>query len=410
MNLWLVSNIRLDASEGLKASGIQNLRTAAALADRGHRVLVWCDRIGAGGVAWAGEQIGRPFPETMSLMQATARARPGEKRSAFGSGGERLLHFVRGRLSTGPPDVVLSRSPTVLRQLRDSRVVGSRTRLALELQYPEWSFLWRDWARRHAEAGTRAAVEKLKSLKQDEREGYAGADGILYAARAHERVLEKAGYDGPKRWIPSAAIAPEAGPRPETTEFDLGYAGSLAPENGLETLLEATAGMPEVRLLMLGSGRSKYVERLKAKAETLGIEERVSFGGSIPPSEVRSWMRRCAVGVVPLSRRCGPEKRLYASPLKLIEWMAAGVPVAGSRVPSIVQHEEAGEPIAIFEPDDSESLMAVVGALRRDEERMRSMARAGLEAARGRSFDARAGIIETFAEALEGMAVDGHGH
>lgn len=379
-----------------------------ALADAGHRVLLWCDRIGPGGQPWAEAQIGEPFPDTLHLMQAAARGRTGRKRSAFGTGRERLWHFLRARIDSGPPEIIISRSPTVLRQLRQSRLLAGGTRLILELQYPEWSFLWRDWARRAGTPGMEAAVKMLRKLKQEEAEGYRAADGVLYAARAHESLLRRAAFRGPQCWIPSGAEPPDPGVQPREREFDLGYVGSLAPENGVELLLEAMVRMPSARLLVLGSGRPKYVKRLKARARSLEIEARVEFAGTVPPAAVRGWMRRCRVGVVPVSARRGPEKRQYASPLKLIEWMAAGVPVLASCVPSIRQHHEAGEPMELFEPDDAVSLALSAEALLGDGGRLSRMAELGIEAAHRRSFEARARLVSDFAESLKETAVGGH--
>lgn len=410
MKLWLVSNIRLDASRGLPAPALQTLRTAAALAGRGHDVLLWCDEIAEGGPAWAEGELGRSFPDRLALRRASARGGPGEKRSAFGAAPDRMWNVLRGRWTTGAPDAVISRSPTVLRQLRSSWFRPGGTRLILELQYPEWSFLWRDWSRRHAGAGQREAAEALRRLREAEHEGYHSADGILYAARAHERLLDRAEYGGARRWIPSGCDAPET-EIADGAEFDLGYVGSLAPDNGLEALIGAAILMEGRRVLVIGSGKRSYLERLEERARVGGAGDRIVFAGAQAAGEVRGWMRRCRVGVAPISSRCGMEKRRYASPLKLVEWMAAGVPVAASRVPSIVQHREAGEPIALFEPDRPESIAACLDALLGDAPRRSAMAREGLSAAGKRSFENRADLVTAFVEQACGRdAVRMSGH
>lgn len=403
MNLWLVSNIRLDPAIGLKASGLQNLRTAAAIAAAGHDVLLWCDRIAPGGRGWAEEQLGVAFPENLRLRQAAARGGAGEKRSAFGALPDRAWNLMRGRLAGGRPEAILSRSPSVLRQLRASWLKPGATLLILELQYPEWSFLWRDWVRRHERAGLRERVTALRRMQAMERVGYAAADGILYAARSHERWLDRAGYAGPRRWIPSGCEAPEAGIA-GGDEFDLGYVGTLAPENGLEALIEAMGRLEGRRLLLVGSGKRSYEEMLKAAAERWGVVDRVVFAGAKPAGEIRNWMRRCRVGVVPISARCGVEKRQFASPLKLVEWMAAGVAVAASAVPSIVQHREAGEPIALFPPDRPEAMANRLNELLRDERQRLAMAREGLGAAAKRSFAERARLVLSFIESVRSEA------
>lgn len=401
MNLWLVSNIRLEPRTGLRASAIQNLRTATALAELGHGVLLWCDRIAPGAGDWLREELGRPLPPACRLFEAPARGGEGEKRSAVGRPWDRLRSIPRARRALGRPAAIISRSPSILRQFRASRLRPGGARLIHELQYPEWSFLWRDWAGRHPGSPLTAAVAELRRLKADEARGYRVCDGILYAARSHERLIRGAGYAGPARWIPSACEVPEAAPPESDAAYEVGYVGSLAPENGLEGLIEAVGSLAGVRLLLLGGGSSAYVAALRAKATSVGAADRITFAGRRPPAEVRTWMRQCRLGVVPLSARCGAEKRQYASPLKLVEWMAAGVPVAASSVPSVLQHEAAGDPLAIFPPDNPIALADCLAQLLADESALLKSARLGLVKARERAFPQRARLIIEFIESLK---------
>ncbi len=417
MNLWWVTNIRVDAGRGLKAPAIQNLHTAAALADLGHDVLVWTDRAEGGDVE-AAEVIrtglGRALPPGMRLMGIRARGREGEKRTPFSTAFARAINLGRGRIGGPAPDVVVSRSPLALFQLRESRLlVPSRCRLVLEYQYPEFALLWRGWRKKHAEARLGPCKAQLAELRGKEDAWIHCADGVLYAAHAHRRLLRRHKFEGPTEWLPSGCApvtddsgnagasddGPVASPARET-KYDIGYVGSVSPENGIETLIEAVAGLNGMTLRIVGPAGARYEKKLRTLAENLGLGERVQFAGSVAHREVRAAMRKCRVGVVPISAHCGPEKRQFASPLKLIEWMAAGVPVIASAVPSVCQHATDGVNALLFEPDRPEALGAALEVSLGDADLRARLAAGGLSLAREASFSHRARRIIRFVEAL----------
>lgn len=420
MNLWWVTNIRVDTGRRLNAPAIQNLQTAAALADLGHGVLVWTDRT-AGEDREAVEAIeaglGRSVPPGMRLIGIRPRGREGEKRTPFSTALARAINLGRGRLGGPAPDVVVSRSPLALSQIRESRLLlGARCRLVLEYQYPEYVLLWRGWRKKHAGAGLGPCKAQLAELKRKEDAWIHCADGVLYAAHAHRALLRRHKFDGPSEWLPSGCAPVEddsggagnAGVGDETpatspareAKYDIGYVGSVSPENGIETLIEAVAELKGVTLRIVGPAGPQYEKKLRALADNLGLSERVQFSGAVAHREVRAAMRECRVGVVPISARCGPEKRQFASPLKLIEWMAAGVPVVASSVPSVRQHATDGINALLFEPDRPEALGAALERALGDADLRGRLAAEGLRRAREASFSHRANRIVQFVEAL----------
>lgn len=397
MNLWLVTSIRIGRGEPLRASAIQNLQTGLALAEEGHGVLLWVAGLEKQGERIIEERLGRTLPTGLRLMPYKPRGPQGEKKTPFSRPLDRLLNTLRARRAAPAPDAVITRSPRLLAQLRESKLLPARTRLILEYQYPEWALLWRGWRNRHAQAPLRECVKRLRELRRCEDRWLALADGILYAAKGHERLLSKIRYRGPARWLPSGCLPPVEAP-PENAEiiYDLGYVGSLAPENGLECLLEAAARLEGGRLLLVGGGGGAYVARLKRRVEELGLAGRVEFLGPVDFKDVRGQMRRCRVGLAPISDREGPEKRQYASPLKLIEWMAAGVPVIASAVPSVRQFAVDEQNVLLVLPHNPGAL---AGAVRRALATPALRARLinnGLKTARQATFQNRARLIADF--------------
>ena len=398
LKIWLITSIRVEPGRPLRASSIQNLHTAAALADHGARVVVWVRRAPPRAADWFQGQLGRPMPDGMRLLAVAAAGAPGEKRSPFEPPWRGRWNRARAWLrGGGAPDAVITRSPAILAQMRLGRLVADRARLVLEWQYPESMQLWRDWRRRQQEAPPMSrAADRLRRLRRLELDRLRHADGILYAARAHERLLERAGAGAPARLLASGCRPPDPAPDPDAEpEFDFGVVGQIAPGQGIETILEALAGMAGARLGLLGPGRESALVFLRDEARRLGVAGRVEFAGAVEPARVRPWMARCRIGLAPVSRRQGPEKCRFASPLRLVEWQAAGVPVIGADVPSISGLVAHGREAWLAAPDRPEAWREAMGRLLGDAGLRRSMAEAGLARAARHGYDRRAaGILE----------------
>ncbi len=111
----------------------------------------------------------------------------------------------------------------------------------------------------------------------------------------------------------------------------VGFAGSLKPWHGVDVLLDAAARLaprrPRLRLLVVGDGPERgRLERLAA--ESLG--DRARFTGAVPPDAVPDHLAVFDVAAAPyLPPASGVG--FYFSPLKVVEAMAAGLPVVASR-------------------------------------------------------------------------------
>lgn len=397
VNIWLITSIVMNPSVAPRASSIQNARTAMALAELGHNVLLWHSSFknqsrGRQCHTWFNQNFGTEPPPRLHFLAYTPRGERLDKKTPFFGAFSQITNLMRARFSPVPaPDAIVTRSPLILEQLRGgpvARLLLKRARLVLEWQYPESVQLWRGWRRVYPTATMREQVDMLRELRRKELARLPYADAILYAARGHERFLREAKFNGPALMFPSACLSPADSAPTAAPEFDFGYSGGITPDNGVELAIEALARLGSGRLLLLGPGSTIYIDRLRRRVAELNLADRVYFAGSVKPAEVRERLRRCRVGLVPISRRRGREKRQFASPLKLIEWLAAGVPAIASNVPSVsgLIRDEA----IIVPADDAAALATAMERLINDEPLRRRLANSGLARAQTLTFPNRA--------------------
>jgi glycosyltransferase involved in cell wall biosynthesis len=152
--------------------------------------------------------------------------------------------------------------------------------------------------------------------------------------------------------------------------------GRMTPQKGHDVLLRAFArvqsAIPAARLLLVGDGvRRPGCETL---AQELGISARASFLGI--RSDVPEILAATDVLVLPsLHEGFG---------LVLIEALAAGVPVIGTRTGPVPQIIRDGETGLLCEPGDVSSLAAALSSLIGDPVRLREMGRRGRDDAQAR--------------------------
>ena len=132
------------------------------------------------------------------------------------------------------------------------------------------------------------------------------------------------------------------------------HVARLVEFKGTQYLIRAFAAQArmrtETRLVIIGDGPLK--RRLRALARSLGLGERVSFLGARPHAEVRAWMRKAALLVLPSVRTI--TGRVEALGQVLLEAAASGVPVIGSReggIPESVIDGRTGFLVPARDPD-----------------------------------------------------------
>ena len=160
-------------------------------------------------------------------------------------------------------------------------------------------------------------------------------------------------------------------------KFVLGYIGTMGMAHGLDTVLDAarilaaTAGMADVRIVMLGDGAQKSALRARATAE--GISN-VIFCDSVPKEEVTRYWSLLDVSLIHLK-----DSKLFQTviPSKLFECMAMGIPVlfgVRGEAADIVQRHEVG---LLFKPENAQDLVDGIVRLYQDLALRQRLAAAG---------------------------------
>jgi glycosyltransferase involved in cell wall biosynthesis len=163
--------------------------------------------------------------------------------------------------------------------------------------------------------------------------------------------------------------------RDEGGPFTVGFVGTLKPWHGTETLIDAFARIvgtrPDARLLIIGDGPQRGA--LEALAAERGVSDRTLFTGSVAPDEVPGWLRMIDVATAPYPSTGDP----YFSPLKVLEYLAAGAVVVASRIGQLPELVDDGRTGVLVEPSDPRELASALLRLAGDPALRRRLSSAG---------------------------------
>jgi glycosyltransferase involved in cell wall biosynthesis len=114
----------------------------------------------------------------------------------------------------------------------------------------------------------------------------------------------------------------------------VGYVGHLYSGKGVEMITALAPMMPRVDFHVVG-GAERDLVQWRARIH----QPNVILHGHVPPAAVPSWLHRFDIVLAPYQARVsvdgGGDAARWMSPLKLVEYMAAGRPIVASDLPVI---------------------------------------------------------------------------
>ncbi len=158
----------------------------------------------------------------------------------------------------------------------------------------------------------------------------------------------------------------------KTPGANLVYVGNIVHWSGLEQTIRALPAVinrhPQVRLLIIGKALPAYEACLKTLVDSMNLQQYCRFLGSISNHRIPDIL---ADGHIGLANSRPVPFRQYACPLKVIEYMAAAMPVIAT------DDTEAGDMVRRFDcglviPDQTPAIeQAICRILDNDHERQR---------------------------------------
>lgn len=201
------------------------------------------------------------------------------------------------------------------------------------------------------------------------------------------RVIDN-GVDAGRFAPAAAAVAARAAEGAAPQPLTVGFLGTIKPWHGLPVLADAFARLVhghgiDARLCLVGDGPER--ERIESRLAGLRVDGRVDWLGALPPAEVPAALSRFDIATAPYDVDNG----FYFSPLKLFEYMAAGVPIVASRVGHLDALLDDGRHALLVPPADAGALAAALARLAGDRPLRRALAAAARERAmRHHTWDA----------------------
>ena len=163
-------------------------------------------------------------------------------------------------------------------------------------------------------------------------------------------------------------------------DFVVGWVGSFRRFHALEQAVEAAALVPGVRLLLVGDGPER--PRVEQLARDRGVP--ATFTGTVSHEQLPAVLSGMDVALV----LAAADQPFHYSPLKLAEYLAAGLPVVAPAVGQLRDRLTDGVDVRLVPAEDPHELAAALDALRTDPVQRARMAVAAREvAAREWSWD-----------------------
>ena len=168
------------------------------------------------------------------------------------------------------------------------------------------------------------------------------------------------------------------------------YTGHLYSWKGADVLAEASDYLSDDCLIIFVGGTETDIQNFRKKYRS----RKVLIVGHKDHAEIPMWLRAADVLVLPNSDKEDISK-FFTSPLKLFEYMASGVPIVASDLPSIREILNEKNSVLV-KSDDPEKLADGIMKVMEDEGKASSIAKQARKNAENYTWEKRARKILEF--------------
>ena len=166
----------------------------------------------------------------------------------------------------------------------------------------------------------------------------------------------------------------------------VGFVGTFKPWHEVSLLLQAAARVvprcPDLILLMVGLGPER--PQLEATARQLGLGGRIRWVGQVDAGVVASHLALCHMAVAPAPMLAS----YYFSPLKVVEYLACGVPTIATDQGDLTELLGGGEYGVLVKPGDADALADAINTLWNDQPRRAHLGEVGPQRVANRQWSA----------------------
>ena len=345
---------------GTKGASVHIQEVVRELRAAGHEVVLYALR--------SGEHVPTDLADLELHLEAVADVEPAEREQAQAHAAERIV----SRVIADGADLVYERYSLFSMALADITAATGVPGI-LEVNAPLI-----DEQRRHRSlVDASGAAQVLRRQVAAARATVCVSDPVADWVRRRTADLPDANdVVGRIHTVPNGVSVRRIQPQPEDPDrVVVTFVGTLKPWHGVADLITAAAlARQSWSLRIIGDGPE--MDSLRAQAGRLGVD--VDFRGAVAPQDVPAHVAGSAIGVAPYPDLGGGEQQ-YFSPMKVLEYLAAGLAVVASDVGQVPQllEDGSGRHGVLVAPSDPTALAAALDDLAVCPDRRARMGRSG---------------------------------
>ena len=231
---------------------------------------------------------------------------------------------------------------------------------------------------------TSALSTTLEKIREMELYCLKKADAVICPSFVIKAFLESLGVNSEKITVihNGARISGIKHKKPKSApDKYIIYIGAVQPWQGVEYLMKAMTFLKDIsdlKLVFCASGTKPRIKFLQKLAEKMEISDKLVWNLRIGQSEVQDWLQGASISLAPLTE-CERNLVQGCCPIKIVESMAAGVPVIASKMPvtqELLEHNVTGW---LTKPDRPSELARAIRVLLAHPETLERIAKAAKE-------------------------------